>query len=58
LRERLTIELTATLSPDVAAALDGAWRTAQPGDRVIAFGSFFVASAALVFARQRDLADA
>jgi dihydrofolate synthase/folylpolyglutamate synthase len=58
LRERLTIELTATLSPDVAAALNGAWRTAQPGDRVIAFGSFFVASAALVFAAQRDLADA
>jgi len=56
LRERLGIQLAATVSPDVANALDAAWRTAQPGDRVIAFGSFFVASAALVFAGQRSLA--
>jgi dihydrofolate synthase/folylpolyglutamate synthase len=58
LRARLSIAPEPTLSPDVAGALDTAWRSARPGDRVIAFGSFFVAAAALVFVRQRDLADA
>jgi dihydrofolate synthase/folylpolyglutamate synthase len=40
---------------DPAAALAAAFATAQPGDRVLAFGSFFIAAAALVFAEQRGL---
>jgi dihydrofolate synthase/folylpolyglutamate synthase len=32
---------------DVAAALAAARATAQPGERILAFGSFFVASAVL-----------
>ncbi len=39
----------------VDAALAAAFAQAQPGDRVIAFGSFFVASAALRFAHERGL---
>jgi dihydrofolate synthase/folylpolyglutamate synthase len=61
LRARLAddaILVEPALSPDVAGALDAAWLRAKPSDRVIAFGSFFVAAAALVFAQQRGLADA
>ncbi len=39
----------------VDAALAAAFAFAQPGDRVIAFGSFFIAAAALRFARERQL---
>jgi dihydrofolate synthase/folylpolyglutamate synthase len=37
----------------VAAALAAACADARPGDRVLAFGSFFVAAAALPFATRR-----
>ncbi|MFI4968716.1 MAG: bifunctional tetrahydrofolate synthase/dihydrofolate synthase [Lysobacterales bacterium] len=40
-------------SASVAAALERAFAHAQRGDRVLAFGSFFVAAAALEFARAR-----
>jgi dihydrofolate synthase/folylpolyglutamate synthase len=40
---------------NVAAALAVAFARAQPGDRVIAFGSFFVAAAALGFAHEHRL---
>lgn len=40
---------------DVASALVAAFANAHPGDRVLAFGSFFVAAAALEFARQRGV---
>ncbi|HKE47774.1 MAG TPA: bifunctional tetrahydrofolate synthase/dihydrofolate synthase [Rhodanobacteraceae bacterium] len=40
-------------SDDVTSALDTAFASAQPGDRVVAFGSFFVAAAALRFAVTR-----
>lgn len=40
---------------NVHDALVSAFAKAQPGDRVIAFGSFFVASEALRFARERGL---
>ncbi|HEU4663455.1 MAG TPA: bifunctional tetrahydrofolate synthase/dihydrofolate synthase [Dokdonella sp.] len=43
----------APASADVAAALTTAWADARPGDRVLAFGSFFVAAAALAFAERR-----
>jgi dihydrofolate synthase/folylpolyglutamate synthase len=42
-------------SPSVAAALDRAFADACRGDRVLAFGSFFVAAGALEFARARGL---
>lgn len=42
----------------VGDALAAAFAHAQPGDRVIAFGSFFIAAAALRFARERRLRDA
>ena len=38
---------------DVASALAAAFASAGSGDRVIAFGSFFVAAAALTFAESR-----
>lgn len=41
--------------PDVASALAAAFGQARAGDRVIAFGSFFVAAAALDFAQRRGL---
>ncbi|MEP6511065.1 MAG: bifunctional tetrahydrofolate synthase/dihydrofolate synthase [Dokdonella sp.] len=44
-----------SLHADVALALAAAFALAQPGDRVIAFGSFFVAAAALEFAAQQQL---
>jgi dihydrofolate synthase/folylpolyglutamate synthase len=44
-----------SVHPDVAAALAAAFAHAQAGDRVLAFGSFFVAAAALTFAEQRGL---
>jgi dihydrofolate synthase/folylpolyglutamate synthase len=47
-----------SLHPDVASALVAASRGALPGDRVLAFGSFFVAAAALEFARNRAAVDA
>ncbi|MEP7043619.1 MAG: bifunctional tetrahydrofolate synthase/dihydrofolate synthase [Dokdonella sp.] len=44
------------LHADIDAALAAAWAEARRGDRVIAFGSFFVAAAALQFAQTRGLA--
>jgi dihydrofolate synthase/folylpolyglutamate synthase len=44
-----------TAHVDVAAALAAAFVDARTGDRVLAFGSFFVAAAAIVFAQQRRL---
>lgn len=41
-----------------AAALAAAWCEAAPEDRVVAFGSFYVATAALGFAREQGLASA
>ena len=41
---------------DVASALEAAFAAANPGDRVIAFGSFFVAAAALAFAKAQRFA--
>ncbi|MEO5626902.1 MAG: bifunctional tetrahydrofolate synthase/dihydrofolate synthase [Dokdonella sp.] len=43
---------------DVPSALAAAYDHAQVGDRIIAFGSFFVAAAALTFAKRRGLRDA
>jgi dihydrofolate synthase/folylpolyglutamate synthase len=43
---------------DPATALAAAWDEARPGDRVLAFGSFYVAAAALGFARKCGLAAA
>ncbi|HEY6941354.1 bifunctional tetrahydrofolate synthase/dihydrofolate synthase [Dokdonella sp.] len=43
----------AAASPDVGTALAAARADARPGDRVLAFGSFFVAAAALAFVAQR-----
>jgi len=48
----------ATAHADVAAALDAAFARAAAGDRVLAFGSFFVAAAALEFVARRRLAPA
>lgn len=47
-------EIDAT-QPVLADALDHALQRAGPGDRVIAFGSFFVASAALRMAASRSM---
>ena len=47
------VPLPQTLHADIALALAAAFSDAQPADRVIAFGSFFVAAAALQFAEQR-----
>lgn len=44
--------------PHVRAALDAAARTAGEGDRIFAFGSFFVAAAALQWAADHAYADA
>src|SRR5690606_14238278 len=46
-----------SLHPDVAGALAAAGRDARPGDRMLAFGSFFVAAAALEFAEARGAQD-
>lgn len=43
------------VSVDVPSALEAAAVAAQPGDRLIAFGSFFVAAAALEWAQCRQL---
>ena len=43
----------AGMHDDVAAALESAFASAAEGDRVIAFGSFFVAAPALAFADAR-----
>ncbi len=43
---------------DPATALAAAWGEARPGDRVLAFGSFYVATDALAFAREHGLAAA
>lgn len=51
-------EATPHLHRTVSDALAAAFAAAQPGDRVLAFGSFFVAAAALEFARSRGLAAA
>jgi dihydrofolate synthase/folylpolyglutamate synthase len=40
---------------NVDAALQAAFAHARPGDRVLAFGSFFVAAAALAFAERRGM---
>jgi dihydrofolate synthase/folylpolyglutamate synthase len=45
--------IVAEACDDVAAALAAACADARPGDRVLAFGSFFVAAAALPFATRR-----
>lgn len=50
-----TVQSTHT---DVLSALAAAYDHAQVGDRVLAFGSFFVAAAALTFAQRRGLRDA
>ncbi|MBX3690120.1 bifunctional tetrahydrofolate synthase/dihydrofolate synthase [Dokdonella sp.] len=47
LQARLPAGMALSGSINVAAALDAAIAVAQPGDRIIAFGSFFVAAAAL-----------
>ena len=43
---------------DVAGALAAAFARAERGDRIVAFGSFFVAAAALQFAAARQLSPA
>lgn len=43
---------------DVAQALSNAAGQCVPGDRILAFGSFFVAASALEWARQHDWAEA
>ena len=60
LAERVAALAAASTTTDatVADALAHAFAAAQPGDRVLAFGSFFVAAAALAFARARGLASA
>ncbi|GAA0705898.1 bifunctional tetrahydrofolate synthase/dihydrofolate synthase [Dokdonella soli] len=59
LRELLSTSLAAQAIPwlhaDVTAALAAAFSSAQPGDRVLAFGSFFVAASALQFAAESGL---
>lgn len=55
LRSRACVTVETLQFADVPAALGAAWQRAQPGDRVVAFGSFFVAAAALVFAREQNL---
>ncbi|HET6545241.1 MAG TPA: bifunctional tetrahydrofolate synthase/dihydrofolate synthase [Rhodanobacteraceae bacterium] len=45
--------LRQSVHEDLAGALDAAFELARNGDRVVAFGSFFVAAAALRFARER-----
>jgi dihydrofolate synthase/folylpolyglutamate synthase len=60
LRGALTAQLpegSIQVTESVAAALDSAASQAAPGDRILAFGSFFVAAAALEWARQRGLDD-
>jgi len=42
-----------SVNPDVDAALDAAFADAKPADRIVAFGSFFIAAAALRFAAAR-----
>jgi dihydrofolate synthase/folylpolyglutamate synthase len=49
-------DATASRHDDVAPALDAAFALAGEHDRVIAFGSFFVAAAALRFASARSFA--
>lgn len=44
---------TAQAQPNVPAALDAAMKDARPQDRMLAFGSFFVAAAALQWAQRR-----
>lgn len=59
LSERLSSLLAdtgSTLHANVGEGLFAAFAAAQPGDRVIAFGSFLVAAAALEFAQDRGLA--
>ncbi len=50
--------LHVSMHADVATALDAAFAGATEGDRVLVFGSFFVAAAALEFAAQRGIAPA
>ncbi len=52
-REFAAAGLVARTCADVDAALDAAADAAQPQDRVLAFGSFFVAAAAIAWARRR-----
>jgi len=42
-----------SVNPDVDAALGAAFADAKPADRIVAFGSFFIAAAALRFAAAR-----
>ncbi|MBN8728159.1 MAG: bifunctional tetrahydrofolate synthase/dihydrofolate synthase [Xanthomonadales bacterium] len=46
------------IAADMQAALASAFTAARAGDRIVAFGSFFVAAAALDFAASRGLAEA
>jgi dihydrofolate synthase/folylpolyglutamate synthase len=55
LRERVGALTIETVAANIPTALAQAFGAARAGDRVIAFGSFFVAAAALVFARERGL---
>jgi dihydrofolate synthase/folylpolyglutamate synthase len=45
----------ASTHDDIEAALAAAFATAKPADRIVAFGSFFIAAAALRFAAARGL---
>ena len=60
----LALRIAAPLEPEpsrhagVAEALAAACRDARSGDRVLAFGSFFVAAEALRFAQDRDAGEA
>lgn len=45
----------ATVHPDPETALAAAWTQARPGDRILAFGSFFIAAAALQYVQAHAL---
>ena len=55
LGELLGLPADTSTHATVAEALAAAFAAARPGDRVLAFGSFFVAAAALEFAQRRGL---
>src|SRR5262249_47485117 len=52
LRARMPAAIAASTHADVAAALDAAAAAARAPDRIVAFGSFFVAAAALNWAQR------
>ena len=51
----LPVEAVSGTFADIDSALDAAFAEAQAGDRIVAFGSFFVAAAALQYARAQGL---